>query len=286
MTPALTPRHAKGIGRLRRFCGVGTVGIALTLSGCSDRKVPRRAVTVKPPAPAVSGRTVKRRSLPPSGGLIIHGPRTGHEIALTFDADMTRGMLVLARQGRRYFDPAIVDELHAAHASATIFMTGLWAREYPSTARALARDPSIEIENHSLDHAAWEPGCYGLPSVTSEGAKRAEVVDAARDLEQIAGARPHYFRFPGGCHSASDVKLVESLGERPVQWDVVSGDPFQPDPVPIERAILSGVRPGSIVVMHIMGAPNAPATAAALRTVLPTLGQRGYRFVKLSELLR
>ena len=50
--------------------------------------------------------------------------------------------------------------------------------------------------------------------------------------------------------------------------------------------VLDDVRPGSIVVMHLIGAPNAPATAAALRTVIPALRARGYRFVTLRELLR
>ena len=80
--------------------------------------------------------------------------------------------------------------------------------------------------------------------------------------------------------------MVASLGEQAVQWDVVSGDPFQPDPGPIERAVLGGVRPGSVVVMHVMGPPNAPATASALKTILPALAARGYHFVKLRRLLR
>jgi hypothetical protein len=37
--------------------------------------------------------------------------------------------------------------------------------------------------------------------------------------------------------------------------------------------------------MHLVGAPNAPATAAALRTILPALHARGLRPVKLERLL-
>jgi len=95
-----------------------------------------------------------------------------------------------------------------------------------------------------------------------------------------------YFRFPGGCHTQKDVRLVASLGEQPVQWDVISGDAYLRDPAAVARQTLAGVRPGSIVVMHLVGAPNAPATAGALRTVLPTLRQRGLRPVKLTRLLR
>jgi peptidoglycan-N-acetylglucosamine deacetylase len=45
------------------------------------------------------------------------------------------------------------------------------------------------------------------------------------------------------------------------------------------------VRPGSIVVMHLNGAPNAPMTARSLDRVLPGLRERGLRAVTVSELL-
>ena len=86
-----------------------------------------------------------------------------------------------------------------------------------------------------------------------------------------------YLRFPGGCHRSDDLSLVASLGEQPLQWDVISGDAYLRDPAAVARQTLTGVRPGSIVVMHLVGAPNAPATAAALRTILPALHRRGLR---------
>jgi len=38
--------------------------------------------------------------------------------------------------------------------------------------------------------------------------------------------------------------------------------------------------------MHFIGAPNAPATATALLTIIPTLRARGFSFVTLDTLLR
>jgi peptidoglycan/xylan/chitin deacetylase (PgdA/CDA1 family) len=78
---------------------------------------------------------------------------------------------------------------------------------------------------------------------------------------------------------------VRSLGEQPVQWDVVSGDAFQRDPQVIVRSVLAAVRPGSIVIAHCIGAPNAPATAAAMSVIIPALRARGYRLVTLAQLL-
>jgi peptidoglycan/xylan/chitin deacetylase (PgdA/CDA1 family) len=201
---------------------------------------------------------------------------------------MTQAMLAAVRGGRRSigYDPQIVRELRASHTPATIFMTGLWPTAHPGPARALARDPLFEIENHTFDHAAFSPPCYGLPGVPSPAAKTAEVDRTAQVVARLTGAEPRYFRFPGGCHRADDLRLVASLGEQPVQWDVISGDAYLRDPAAVARQTLAHVGPGSIVVMHLVGAPNAPATAAALRTVLPELHRRGLRPVKLARLLR
>jgi peptidoglycan/xylan/chitin deacetylase (PgdA/CDA1 family) len=219
--------------------------------------------------------------------VIIHGPRTRRWVALTFDADMTRGMLSMLRSGRvhGWYDHALFDELRATRTPATIFLTGLWTRTYPDIVRRLARDPLFELENHSLDHAAWVTSCYGLPTVSNQQSKRQEIAAARRIIERVAGITPRFFRFPGGCETDADVRLVESYGEQPVGWDVVSDDAFQPSAAVIVRAVLAGVRPGSIVVAHCVGAPNTPATAAAMRVIIPTLRARGYHFVTVEQLL-
>jgi peptidoglycan/xylan/chitin deacetylase (PgdA/CDA1 family)/tetratricopeptide (TPR) repeat protein len=232
----------------------------------------------------------RRRPSPPrvAATLVAHGPRRGHEVALTFDADMTQAMLAAVRSGRPTigYDPAIVSELRASRTPATIFMTGLWPSAHAGPARELAADPLFEIENHTYDHAAFAPPCYGLPGVPSADAKASEVERTAQVVAGLTGSEPRYFRFPGGCHRAGDVRLVASLGEQPVQWDVISGDAYLRDPAAVARQTLSRVQPGSIVVMHLVGAPTAPATAGALRTILPALHARGLRPVKLGRLLR
>src|SRR5262249_46754914 len=161
-------------------------------------------------------------------------------------------MLAALHSGRQrsWYDERIVAELRRTHTPATIFLTGLWASAYPGVVRDLARDALFELENHSMDHAAWRSPCYLLPTVTGREAKRREVVDAAAIITRLTGRAPRYFRYPGGCHDgASDDPIVRSAGERPVDWTVVSQDAFDPYPQRIVQAVLAGVRPGSIVVM-------------------------------------
>jgi peptidoglycan-N-acetylglucosamine deacetylase len=223
----------------------------------------------------------------PSPGLVLHGSRSRRDVALTFDADMTPLMLLLLEEGKvhGWYDRRVTDELRAARAPATVFLTGLWARTYPAVVRRLAADPLFELENHSWDHAAWEQPCYGLAPVQGAARKRAEVTRTVMLLARIATIRPRFFRFPGGCQNEADVRLVESLGEKPVQWDVVSGDAYLRDPRAVEQQVVRQVRPGSIIVMHLIGAPRTPATAQALRMLIPALRARGFRLVTLRALL-
>ncbi|MGH3932675.1 MAG: polysaccharide deacetylase family protein [Pseudonocardiaceae bacterium] len=208
-------------------------------------------------------------------------------VALTFDADMSPSMLERLRVGsvRSWYDASIIAELRQTQTPATIFATGLWAIEYADELRDISTDPLFEIENHSYTHAAFQGPCYTLNVLTSLDDKIHEVIDAAQILEEVTGRAPQFFRFPGGCYAPSDVALVQQTGELPVGWDVVSGDPFQQDPAVIARNVLDNVAPGSIVVLHLNGAPNAPATATALREIIPGLRARGLRPVTLQELL-
>jgi len=220
------------------------------------------------------------------GHLVRHGPRTVPRVALTFDADITATMREQVLAGEQtHFDARILDELARTDTHATIFLTGLWAETYPDVVRRMAADPRIELGNHSYDHSAFREPCYGLPAVTTDQQRRRQVVRGARTIASVSGVTPLYFRFPGGCHEASDIQLVRSLGEVPVQWDTVWGDPFQSSAEVIIDHVLERVRNGSIVVMHLNGAPNAPRTYRALRTIIPELRARGYELVTLGELL-
>lgn len=165
-----------------------------------------------------------------------------------------------------------------------MFMTGRWADEYPEEARDIGRDPQFEVANHSYSHYAFTDDCYGLPTVPKD--KMRADVERAYTAFKKAGV-PHampYFRFPGGCYDRTALRALSAVGVTAVQWDVVSGDAFATDADAVARQVLEGVRPGSVVVMHCTRSA-APATEEALRTIIPELREKGYRFVKVSELI-
>jgi peptidoglycan/xylan/chitin deacetylase (PgdA/CDA1 family) len=216
---------------------------------------------------------------------IVLGAATTHRVvALTFDLDMNAQMAVAARTGVVWINKDALAYLEARHIHATMFMTGMWAEVYPALARELAGNPNFEIGDHSYSHPAFHTPCYRLGGVSRpEQARQIQLAQAA--IERSAGVLPKYFRFPGGCYDRQALDLVHAAGLIPVQWDVNSIDAFNTYPQQIVATVLSEVRPGSIVVMHLHGRANAPATGLALRLLIPELEKRGYQFVTVSELL-
>ncbi|MET9835725.1 polysaccharide deacetylase family protein [Streptomyces sp. NPDC006385] len=217
--------------------------------------------------------------------VLKHGPRTRDKtVALTFDADMTAGQGPRAARGERFDNPGLVAALRELKVPATVFMTGRWAEQYPAQARSIGRDRLFEVANHSYSHYAFTDDCYGLP--TLPGHRMRSDVERAYTAFRKVGVREAmpYFRFPGGCYDRRALKALTPVGVTAVQWDVVSGDAFATDADAVARDVLRGVRAGSVVVMHCT-LSAAPTTERAVRSIVPRLREKGFRFVKVSELI-
>ncbi|MET7367368.1 polysaccharide deacetylase family protein [Streptomyces sp. NPDC005566] len=236
------------------------------------------------PGPAGLTPVFERRS-EGSGDRADKAGSTDKVVALTFDADMTADQGPRAAAGEHFDNPGLITLLRRLKVPSTVFMTGRWAEEYPAQARSIGTDPLFEVANHSYSHYAFSSPCYGLPAVAKDH-MRAEVERAFTAIRRT-GARNvvPYFRFPGGCYDDASLKALAATGVTAVQWDVVSGDAFATDAGAVAEQVLAGVKPGSLVVMHCTRSA-APVTDEAVRRVVPELRARGYRFVKVSELMR
>lgn len=230
----------------------------------------------------------------PAARLAVEAPRVvigaktdQHLVALTFDLDMTPQMEAQLQQGLvgGWINQDALAVLRSSGTPATLFMTGMWAELYPALARELAREPQFEIENHSYSHPAFHLPCYLLGGVSPAGAAW-QLSHAQAVIRRITGVTPSYFRFPGGCYDSAALDAVHAAGLTPVEWTVNGMDAFNPNAAGVAAAVMSQVRPGAIVMMHLQGGPNAPATGLALRIIIPALRQRGYQLVTVGELLR
>ncbi|WP_206739208.1 polysaccharide deacetylase family protein [Streptomyces sp. L2] len=271
--------------RITALCALGAA-----LSACGTTGP---AHTVRP-APGKTASASPSPTRPPvlapgPGGLtpvFEHGPRDlGKVVAFTFDADMTADEGPRAAAGEHFDNPKLISTLRTLKVPATIFMTGRWADEYPAEARSLGHDPRFEVANHSYSHYAFTADCYGLPTVSGNGMK-ADVERAYTSLRKAGVPNPMpYFRFPGGCYDQKALRALSGLGVTAIQWDVVSGDAFATNADAVAQQVMDGVKPGSLVIMHCTRSA-APTTEQVVRTVVPKLRKEGYRFVKVSELIR
>lgn len=217
--------------------------------------------------------------------IITSGPENSPRLALTFDADMTQEMRAKAESDKtEWYDPEIIEILNEEQVPATFFLTGMWAETYPQVTKRLSDNELFEIESHSYQTRAFTEDCYQLDVLKSSQAKTAAVQKAQRVLTGLTGEAPTYFRFPGGCYRQQDLELINNLGLKAVQWNVISGDAFADHSSKISQRTLNQVQNGSIVIFHL-GGPNAPHTASALERIIPELKERGFELVTLKSLL-
>src|ERR1700694_3628678 len=270
--------------------------VVLLLAGTSSYNRIPRAPVITAPTVVLAAETDRRDNPRPASRLLASGQTTAVPrvvlgastsrklVALTFDLDMNAGMAAAARSGAVWINRDALAYLESHKIHATVFMTGMWAEVNPALARERAATPNLEIGDHSYSHPAFHTPCYRLGGVTrAEQARQIQLAQAG--IQRSPGVLPKYFRFPGGCYDRQSLDLVHAAGLIPVQWNVNSIDAFNAYPQQIALTVLSEVKPGSIVVMHLHGRANAPATGPGLRLLIPELEKRGYQFLTVSELL-
>ncbi len=218
-------------------------------------------------------------------GQVVPAQKKIQQIALTFDACMTTGMLRKLESGaeKSMYNEEIISYLQEEKVAATLFITGLWAERYPEAVKKFASDPRFEIGNHSYSHRGFTGNCYALP-LLPEKEKLMDLEKSQAILTSLTGKRPLLFRFPGGCSNPSDQAMVQKMGLKVVGWSLASGDAFNSDTHAIAENVLLHAKSGSIVVFHLLGGKYAPRTAEVIRMIVPELKKRGFVFVKVSEL--
>lgn len=231
---------------------------------------------------ANTARTASSGSLPSAATSLSTSTTGGKTVYLTFDADMTPAMKRRLEEHKvhSWYDPALLDYLRKDDVPATIFVTGMFAELYPTLITDLSKDSRFSLQNHSYDHSGFEAPCYGLNELKTDDQRKAEIAETQSVLKKLTGKAPTLFRFPGLCKNAHDDAIVASLGLRINDGNLVSGDAFSHNAGRIARHVIADARNGSVVVMHL-GGPNAPATADAVRKIVPALRAEGFTFAAL-----
>lgn len=208
--------------------------------------------------------------LPAAAEIITRLPGNEKVVALTFDAceSITPAFL----------DTRLMDVLAHEDVPYTIFVSGRLARHQQTELAALAATGRVEIENHSFNHPQH------MEKLSPERVRQ-ELTETDDLLASITGHHTRFFRFPAGSYDARTLAEVESLGYRVVHWGIPSGDPSPSiNAERMLRGVLGSTRPGSIHIFHING--RGWHTAEAMPRIIAELRKRGYRFVRLDEVLQ
>jgi peptidoglycan/xylan/chitin deacetylase (PgdA/CDA1 family) len=193
---------------------------------------------------------------------VFHGPRDRRRVALTFD------------DGPDELTPRVLDLLARHGARATFFVVGWRIGIAEEELRRAVRE-GHEIGNHTWNHKPRGRGMYDLAQLTCTSAA----------IHHATGIEPRLLRAPHGELTPGLRRAAGATGLQPVAWDVDPCDWSAPGADEISTRVLSGVRPGSIVLLHDGYSPDAEATLTALERILEGLRADEYESVTVSELL-
>lgn len=218
---------------------------------------------------------------PVFGAAVTKGPPTQRVVALTFDDGPNPP-----------YTTQILRVLEEEHVHATFFLVGRAAAAYPSVVRHEVDDGDA-IGNHSWEHAHL--------IVMTPSQLRTSMLRTDRVLRHITGRHTLLMRPPFGARDWLVMQTMKKMGYTVVLWNVpLARDWENPPPRVIAQRVLSRVSDGAIMVLHdgnqgrLCGkGKNAYAPSVcdrsqdvvAVRAIVRTLKQRGYRFVTIPQLI-
>lgn len=239
-----------------------------------DKKgaVPNDPSTPAKTTPSVALPSLKGKYL----GVIRRVKTDKNLIALSFDLCE----LAINTKG---FDSELIGFLAKNNIPATLFMGGKWMRSHKERARQVMRHANFEIANHAWDHANMR---LLSPKRLAEELNWTRALYEELSAEVGAKADMRLFRLPYGRSNKPALEQINALGYKVIGWDVVAerGDASKvSDAQKIATEVVNESKAGSIVLMHANLVPKGSANL--LKEMVKLYTQRGFEFVKVSELL-
>ena len=108
-----------------------------------------------------------------------------------------------------------------------------------------------------------------------------ELLSSSAAIENITGKKVTLFRCPFGEYDDEVIVTARNTGFEVIQWDVDSLDWKDLSAKEIAERVISRTKNGSIILCH----NNGLHTAEALPLIFAALGDAGYKFVPVSELI-
>lgn len=199
------------------------------------------------------------------GGIVPRVETREKLLALTIDDGPAPGMT-----------EELLSVLRRHDARATFFLVGADIERHPELARSIVA-AGHQVGNHSFSHQRM--------IFKSAAFLRTEVERTTRAIRSAGYEGPMTFRPPYGKKLVGLPYYLRTQGIPTILWDIEpdSYEDIAARPERIVEHVLERARPGSILLLHAM---NRRPSLDAVEPLLVRLGQQGYRFVTLAELLR
>ena len=188
-------------------------------------------------------------------------PPPRYKIAITFDDGPSR------------YTSYILDTLEKYNARATFFVLGNRVHSRADIVRRAA-ELGNEIAGHSWNHRDF--------SRLVADAIRQQITDTNAAIEYVLGEPPPpFFRPPYGVVTSRVRRVAEEFDYAIVNWSIDPRDWQNRDPDLIYYLVMSRAVDGAIVLLHDI----RPYTKEAIERIVPSLINRGFELVTVSELL-
>lgn len=192
---------------------------------------------------------------------IYQGDAGGKKIALTVN-------VVWGEE----FIPKMLDILKKNDVPVTFNIGGQWAEQFPDLTRKMAK-AGHEIGNHGYSHPH--------PTYLDKSANSEQILKTEKIIFRLTGLKTALFAPPYGEFNDTVLEAAGENGYKTILWSIDTIDWQRPAPEEIIRRVMSKAHNGAIVLMH----PTAP-TVEALPGLLAELKKEGYKFVKVSDIIK
>lgn len=203
------------------------------------------------------------RSFQLAGRLVDRTDMSDKVVALTLD------------DGPTAVAPDVLRILADADVAATFYLNGRDLAARPDLGRAIAA-AGHEIGNHTYSHRRM---VFVTPRTVA-----AEVERTDEEIRRTGYRGPITFRPPYGKKLWTLPKYLSEHGRTTVTWDVEPDSARDANADQIVAETVDAVRPGSIILLHVMHEGRA-ASRAAIPRIVDELRADGYRFVTVSDLI-
>ena len=187
--------------------------------------------------------------------------RNDNKISISFDC----------AYGADYTD-SLLDTLDEYNVKCTFFVVKFWVDKFPDKVKKII-EKGHEIGTHSTTHP-------NMSKLSVEKIKE-ELTLSINAITSLTNTPVNLFRPPYGDYDNDVISVAESLNLYTIQWDVDSLDWKDLSTSEITNRVVNKTKSGSIILCH----NNGQNTHKALPYILSNLKQKGYEFVKISELI-